>query len=140
MCKRSTSLEVYHRQVNTSSSRMAHITIFGVLWWAPTDCEWPKLWKVFHLGENPSLQVCCQTRGSESHTFVSGELAGWSEKTHSWQDADMRTSRSPNCARILRVLYIVEPLHALPHKKLKPSTSEDMHLLQETLKFRSLRH
>ena len=32
------------------------------------------------------------------------------EVMHSWQDADMRTSCSPNCARIFGVLYIVEPL------------------------------
>ena len=101
ICKRSTSSEAYHHQGDTSSSHMAHITICGIPGWASTDCEWPKWWKVFHLGENPSLQVCCRTRGSKSHAFVSGELAGWIEKTRSWQDADMQTSHSPNCARIL---------------------------------------
>ena len=30
-------------------SRVAYITIFGVLGVPPTDSEWPKLWIVFHL-------------------------------------------------------------------------------------------
>ena len=110
--KRSTSSEAYCCRGDTSSSRMAHITIFGIPGWAPTDYEWPISWKVFHLGENPSLQVCCRTRGSKSYASVSRELAGWIEKTHSWQDMDMQTSHSPNCARILGVLYIVEPLRS----------------------------
>ena len=83
----------------------------------------------------PSLQVCWQTRGSELHALVSGELAGWIEKTHSWQDAGTQISHSPNCARILGVLYIVLSLCALSRMKLKPSTSEDVHLLYKKLYF-----
>ena len=31
-------------------SCVAHITIFGISGWAPTDCEWPEPWIAFHLG------------------------------------------------------------------------------------------
>ena len=31
-------------------SHVVHITIFGIPGWAPTDCEWPESWIVFHLG------------------------------------------------------------------------------------------
>ena len=79
-------------------------------WVGPIDREWPDPWKVFHLGWNPSLQVCGRTRRSGIHAFVSGELAGWIEKTRTWQHVAKRISHSPNCARILGVLYIVEPL------------------------------
>ena len=37
-------------RVTHRHSHMAHITIFGIPGWAPTDCEWPELWIVFHLG------------------------------------------------------------------------------------------
>ena len=58
---------------------------FGVPGWAPIDREWPDPWKAFHLGWNPSLQVCGRTRRGEIHAFVSGELAGWIEETRTWQ-------------------------------------------------------
>ena len=41
--RRSTSLEAYCHLGDTSSSRVVHITIFGIPGWAPTDCEWPEL-------------------------------------------------------------------------------------------------
>ena len=85
---------------------------FGVPGWAPINREWPDLWKVFHLGWNPSLQVCGRTRRGEIRTFVSGELAGWIEETRTWQHVVKRKSHSPNCARILGVLYIIEPLRS----------------------------
>ena len=106
---------LYHQKhiaagVTHCCSHIAHITIFGIPGWAPTDCKWPEPWIVFHLGYDPSLQVCCQTRGSEPHAFVSGELAGWIGRLRilgrSW------TLCSPNCTRIFGVLYIVEPLHS----------------------------
>ena len=84
------------------------------------------------LVKTPSLQVCGQTGQSETHAFVSGELAGWIEKTRTWQHAVTWISHSPDWARILGVLYIVEHC-ALPHRKLKPSTSEDVRLFQQTL-------
>ena len=64
------------------------------------------------LVKTPSLQVCGRTGRSEIHAFISGELAGWVEKTRTWQHVAMQTLHSPNCARILGVLYIVEPLHS----------------------------
>ena len=54
--------------------------------------------------------MCGWTRRGEIRAFVSGELAGWIEETRTWQHAVKRKSHSPNCARILGVLYIVEPL------------------------------
>ena len=89
-----------------------HTSKFWRPWVGPIDREWPDLWKVFYLGWNPSLQVCGRTRHKEIHAFVSGELAGWVEKTRTWQHAVKRISHSPKCARILGVLYIVEPLHS----------------------------
>ena len=46
---------LHHRKriaarVTHHCSRMVHITIFGIPGWAPTDCEWPEPWIVFHLG------------------------------------------------------------------------------------------
>ena len=95
-------------RVTPCRSRMAHITILASLGGSPTDCEWPKLWIAFHLGYDPSLQVCCQTRGSESCAFISEELAGWIGRLRIL--GRLQTPCSPNCARIFGVLYTVEPL------------------------------
>ena len=112
-------------------SHMAHITILGVPGWAPTDYKWPDLWTLFHLGCNPSLQVCCQTGGSESHAFVSEELAGWIGRLHAFL-AGHRHHTHPTVLGYLECCTLLS-LCALPRWKLKPSTSEDMHPLQETL-------
>ena len=95
-------------RVTPCHSCMAHITILASLGGHQLIAKWPKPWIVFHLGYDPSLQVCCQTRGSESCAFISEELAGWIGRLHilgrSW------TPHSPNRARIFGVLYTVEPL------------------------------
>ena len=89
---------------------MAHITILASLG-GPQSIENSLIHgKPSTLAENPSLQVCGRTRRGEIHAFISGELAGWIEETHTWQHVVKRKSHSPNCARILGVLYIVEPL------------------------------
>ena len=91
-------------------SHVAHITILGIPGWAPTDYKWPDLWTLFYLGCDPSLQVCCQTGGSESHAFVSEELAGWIGRL--CVPCRSQTPHSPNHARIPGVLYTVEPLRS----------------------------
>ena len=67
--------------------RVANITIFGVPGWAQSIENGPIHGKHSTLA---GTQVCkCvvgQGRG-EIRTFVSGELAGWIEKMHTWQRA-----------------------------------------------------
>ena len=91
-------------------SCIASITILGIPGLAPTEYEWPNLWTLFHLGCDPSLQVCHQTGESKPHAFVSEMLAGWIGRLcihgRSW------TPHSPNHTRITGVLYTVEPLHS----------------------------
>ena len=91
-------------------SHVAHITILGIPGWTPTEYKWPDLWTLFHLGCDPSLQVCCWTGGSKSCAFVSEELAGWIGRL--CVPGRLWTPCSPNCARISGVLYTVEPLRS----------------------------
>ena len=104
---------LHHRKriaagVTHCCSRVAHITILASLGGPQLIANGPNRWIVFHLGYDPSLQVCCRTRGSESHAFVSEELAGWIGRLRILGRS--QTPCSPNCARIFGVLYIVEPL------------------------------
>ena len=54
------------------------------------------------------------------------------EVMRSWQDADTRTSCSPTALGYSECCTLLS-LSTLPCWKLKPSTSEDVHLLRETL-------
>ena len=91
-------------------SCIAYITILGIPGWVPTEYEWPDLWTLFHLGCDPSLQVCCWTGEGKPHAFISEELAGWIGRLHI--PGRSQTPCSPNCARITGVSYTVEPLHS----------------------------
>ena len=107
-CRRSTPSEAYSCQDNILSPPCSIHHNSWHPWVGLTEKGWPYLWTLFHLGCDPSLQVCCQTGESESCTFISEELAGWIGMLHtpgrSW------TPCSPNCARITGVLNTAEPL------------------------------
>ena len=105
-------------------SCMAHITILGIPGWVPTEYKWPDLWTLFHLGCNPSLQVCCQTGGSESHTFISEELAGWIGRLCTYL-AGCGHHAHPTMLGYLECYTLLSPC-ALPHWKLKPSMHQKM--------------
>ena len=71
--------------------------------------------------------MCGRTRRSEICAFVSGELAGWIENMR------LRGPHTHPTALGYSERYTLLSHCTLPHRKLKPSMSEDVRLFQETL-------